>query len=460
MGRADRHVPRVRRRDRRRRAASRAPTATRTASATRRRLRARRRRRRREQQLARGTVVSAAAAARPRSTRRPTSTGNDAQLRFSGKQPARDRRLRLEVGAERQRHEHQLQAAGRVLLAQGERRPHLRRDGALGLASTANYASRQSGWYVAGRLPVHAALARRRALRPARPRHASTTARTASTSRNARSTRSATSVMLDYTPSEFSRFRCSSQQSKVAAGRHRQPDLPAIHPDPRRARRAQILERHDHETHLIASLLAALAACSRCRRSPRSTCSPPCPNGARWRRSWAATRSRSTPRPTRCRTRITSRRKPSLIARARNADLVVATGAELEIGWLPLVAAAGRQSEDPAGQARLFRGGAVRARCSRSRRGSIARKATSIPAAIRTSRPIRATSRASPGRSPRGSPSSTRANAAYYQARYKAFAAALERGHREMGAAGRAAQGRADRRAAQGLHVPRSSGSG
>jgi zinc/manganese transport system substrate-binding protein len=29
--------------------------------------------------------------------------------------------------------------------------------------------------------------------------------------------------------------------------------------------------------------------------------------------------------------------KPSLIARARNADLVVATGAELEIGWLPAV---------------------------------------------------------------------------------------------------------------------------
>lgn len=29
--------------------------------------------------------------------------------------------------------------------------------------------------------------------------------------------------------------------------------------------------------------------------------------------------------------------RPSLIARARNADLVVATGAELEIGWLPVV---------------------------------------------------------------------------------------------------------------------------
>src|SRR5437763_6567451 len=28
--------------------------------------------------------------------------------------------------------------------------------------------------------------------------------------------------------------------------------------------------------------------------------------------------------------------KPSLIARARSADLIVATGSELEIGWLPL----------------------------------------------------------------------------------------------------------------------------
>ena len=36
--------------------------------------------------------------------------------------------------------------------------------------------------------------------------------------------------------------------------------------------------------------------------------------------------------------------KPSLIARARNADLVVATGAELEVGWLPLVL---RQAGNP-----------------------------------------------------------------------------------------------------------------
>jgi zinc/manganese transport system substrate-binding protein len=36
--------------------------------------------------------------------------------------------------------------------------------------------------------------------------------------------------------------------------------------------------------------------------------------------------------------------RPSLIARARNADLVVATGAELEVGWLPVVQ---RESGNP-----------------------------------------------------------------------------------------------------------------
>ncbi|MBI2509038.1 MAG: zinc ABC transporter substrate-binding protein, partial [Betaproteobacteria bacterium] len=37
--------------------------------------------------------------------------------------------------------------------------------------------------------------------------------------------------------------------------------------------------------------------------------------------------------------------RPSLIARARSADLMVCTGAELEVGWLPLVQA---QSGNPA----------------------------------------------------------------------------------------------------------------
>src|ERR1700751_5273883 len=44
--------------------------------------------------------------------------------------------------------------------------------------------------------------------------------------------------------------------------------------------------------------------------------------------------------------------KPSLIARARNADLVVATGAELEIGWVGPVVHRGRQAQAPSAGAR------------------------------------------------------------------------------------------------------------
>jgi zinc/manganese transport system substrate-binding protein len=53
--------------------------------------------------------------------------------------------------------------------------------------------------------------------------------------------------------------------------------------------------------------------------------------------------------------------RPSLIARARNADLLLATGAELEVGWLPVVQ---RESGNPriqSGQPGYFEAaGAVR----------------------------------------------------------------------------------------------------
>jgi zinc/manganese transport system substrate-binding protein len=42
--------------------------------------------------------------------------------------------------------------------------------------------------------------------------------------------------------------------------------------------------------------------------------------------------------------------KPSLIARARNADLVVCTGAELEIGWLPILLQQSGNAKVQAGQ--------------------------------------------------------------------------------------------------------------
>jgi len=46
--------------------------------------------------------------------------------------------------------------------------------------------------------------------------------------------------------------------------------------------------------------------------------------------------------------------RPSLIARARSADLVVCTGAELEVGWLPLVQAQSGNSRIQNGQPGLF----------------------------------------------------------------------------------------------------------
>ncbi len=59
--------------------------------------------------------------------------------------------------------------------------------------------------------------------------------------------------------------------------------------------------------------------------------------GRRSRRSWAATRRACTRRPPRCRIRTTSRRGPAS-SRARAAPTWwSAPGAELEVGWLPLV---------------------------------------------------------------------------------------------------------------------------
>ena len=46
--------------------------------------------------------------------------------------------------------------------------------------------------------------------------------------------------------------------------------------------------------------------------------------------------------------------RPSLIARARSADLVVCTGAELEIGWLPLVQTQSGNARIQTGQAGYF----------------------------------------------------------------------------------------------------------
>ena len=248
--------------------------------------------------------------------------------------------------------------------------------------------------------------------------------------------------MFDYTPSEFSRFRVQSQQSKAAARRHRQPVLRPIHPDARRARRAQVLRRLTHEIHSEDCCVASLLASSRRRRWPRSTSSPPCPSGARSPtelggdkvKVYIATNALQDPHHVEA--------KPSLIARARSADLVVATGAELEIGWLPLVLQQAGNPKIQPGKPGYFEAARVRdaarqADAPRSRRGRRPRRR-----AIRTSRPIRATSRASPRPLAARLAELDPANAAYYQARYKAFAERWSAAIARLGEAGGAAQGR------------------
>ena len=80
--------------------------------------------------------------ARRATSRRPASA---ARARLA------DRRLRLEVRAERQRAADELQAAGRILLAPRERRPDLRRRRrARPHADGARIHRAQSGWYLQG----------------------------------------------------------------------------------------------------------------------------------------------------------------------------------------------------------------------------------------------------------------------------------------------------------------------
>ena len=112
--------------------------------------------------------------------------------------------------------------------------------------------------------------------------------------------------------------------------------------------------------------------------------------------------------------------KPSLIARARNADLVVATGAELEIGWLPLVTQQAGNPKVQAGKPGYFEAAPL------------------VPMVEKPTRLDRAEGDVHPLGNPHiqtdprniarvAGPLSARmseldpANAAYYQARYKSF---------------------------------------
>ncbi len=113
--------------------------------------------------------------------------------------------------------------------------------------------------------------------------------------------------------------------------------------------------------------------------------------------------------------------KPSLIARARSADLIVATGAELEIGWLPLVLQQAGNPKVQPGQPGYFEAAPFVTLLDKPAR--LDRAEGDVHAAgdphIQTD-PRNIARVAAPLATKLGQVDP--ANAAYYQARYKAFA--------------------------------------
>ena len=167
-------------------------------------------------------------------------------------------------------------------------------------------------------------------------------------------------------------------------------------------------------------------------------------------KSSAATRSRSTPRPTRCRIRTASRpAEPDRTCAQRRSRR--RTGAELEVGWLPLVLQQAGNPKIQPGKPGYFEA-ARYVPCSKCRCGSTAPKAMCIRAATRISRPTRATSRKVAGPLAERLAELDPDNAAVLSGAPQGVFRALERGDGALGKAGRAAEGHADRRAAQGVH--------
>ncbi|HKW79547.1 MAG TPA: zinc ABC transporter substrate-binding protein [Casimicrobiaceae bacterium] len=126
--------------------------------------------------------------------------------------------------------------------------------------------------------------------------------------------------------------------------------------------------------------------------------------------------------------------KPSLIARARSADLIVATGAELEIGWLPLVLQQAGNPKVQPGKPGYFEGAPMVALLDKPARLDRAEgdvHAAGDPHIQTDPRNIARVAGALAARLAELDP----ANAAYYQARYKAFSerwnAAISRWEKE-----------------------------
>ena len=167
-------------------------------------------------------------------------------------------------------------------------------------------------------------------------------------------------------------------------------------------------------------------------------------------RARAATASRSAAPPRRRRTRTTSRPGPSLIARMRNADLLVCTGMELEAGWLPLLVQQSGNGRVAPGAARLLRGRPPSSRAldvpARLDRGEGDVHAAGNPHIQLDPRNIAQRGRP---RWPGAWPSSTRRAPAAIPERHQAFAARWSEAQRKWEQQAAAAQGVAGGRAPQ-----------
>ncbi|MFI4953531.1 MAG: metal ABC transporter substrate-binding protein [Burkholderiales bacterium] len=126
--------------------------------------------------------------------------------------------------------------------------------------------------------------------------------------------------------------------------------------------------------------------------------------------------------------------KPSLIARARGADLVVATGAELEIGWLPLVLQQAGNPKVQPGQPGYFEAAPLVALLDKPTRLDRAEGDVHAMGDPHIQTDPRNIARVAPALAAKLAEIDP-ANASYYQLRYKAFAerwsAAIEHWEKE-----------------------------